>query len=144
MEDHFHSYSPNHSYSCEARPLTNQIQQRLLVMAWDNLSSCGPFKLLKALGASEPCWVVASKPALRDTITPLNRLVSCHLKDRSTRQPYILDNMAMVANEEKRAGVLHIDLHANQSCKCQWVSGSGLPDEAVPSVCPGRWCRVMP
>jgi hypothetical protein len=59
---------------------------------------------------------------------------------------YILNDVAMVADEEEGAAVLHVDLHADQACTelVDVMSGSEGIHNNIPSVCPGRWCRVMP
>ena len=89
-------------------------------MTWNDLALCRSHKLLQPLGGSEPRWVVSSKPPLWDSITPLLNNVSCCPLQRSFGKTYILNNVAMVTNEQVGATVLQIDLHADQSVCVTW------------------------
>ena len=63
--------------------------------------------------------MVTGKPALRDAVTPLvyvNAALAVLWLGKGRREgTYILDNVAVVTDEEEGAAFLHVDLHANQS-----------------------------
>lgn len=48
-----------------------QCQESLFVMSRNHPASSCSFQALETLSALEPCWVISSKPALRNTISPL-------------------------------------------------------------------------
>ena len=62
------------SSSGENLGLILESQEGLLVMSWNDLSLGGSLELLETLSATEPSWMVTSKPALGDTIAPLLRI----------------------------------------------------------------------
>lgn len=90
-----------HSLSKNLR-LRLQILQRLLVMTRNDLSSRRPLQLLEPLCALEPRWVITSEPSLGNSITP------------------VLDDVAVIADEEVSAHVRHVDLHANKAVGVSW------------------------
>ena len=52
--------------------------------------------------------------------------------------------MAVVRDEEESPTIREIQLHANQTYGASiWRRASGWTNYS-PSVCPGRWCKVMP
>lgn len=61
------------------------------------------------------------------------------------RRVHILDNMKMIRSEYQSSTVLQVDLHTDQACDlvlaCTFES---FFHAYGPSVCPGRWCNVMP
>jgi len=79
-------------------------------MSWNDLSLGCSLKLLQALSAAEPSWVVTSQPTLRDTVTP------------------VLNNMAMITDEQESSSLGHVDLHTNQTVSMtrQMVQGDAL------------------
>jgi len=66
-------------------------------MTWNDLAPRRPLQMLQPLGTLEPCWMVSRQPTLGDSVTP------------------ILDDVAVVADEEESTAVWHIDLHADQA-----------------------------
>jgi hypothetical protein len=69
--------------------------------------------MLQPLSAGEPSRVVSCKPALGNSITPLH--MSARFLEMAT-PTHILNNMTMVTDKEKSAGIRHVDLHADQAC----------------------------
>jgi hypothetical protein len=97
-------------------------------MAGYDLTLGDPLEVLEALGAPEPCWMIASQPALRNPVAPLKSISAwckyewLRLRSDSSFRPwwgkattYILDDMAVITNEEERSRVLHIYLHTDES-----------------------------
>ena len=112
-----------HACSRKARPLADQIHQCLLIVARDDLSPCCPLKLLEALCAAEPRWMITGKPALRDAITPLRTSQYTLVGRGGVRgETYVLYDVTMITDEEEGTGILYVDLHANQACECQHSS----------------------
>jgi len=88
-------------------------------MSGNNSSSCSSLDALQSLGAAEPSWVITSQPALWDTITPLweiPNVSNCPLfivwLAGST---YVLNDMAVIADEEEGTALGQIELHSDQS-----------------------------
>ena len=63
--------------------------------------------------------MISCKPTLWNAVTPLftrQQLFKCgHLYDT-----YVLNNMAMITNEQESATVGKVDLHSNQSIGVPW------------------------
>lgn len=57
--------------SCEHILLLLQCEKSLFVVARNHATACLSDELLQALRATEPGWVVAREPALRDAVAPL-------------------------------------------------------------------------
>lgn len=51
---------------------------------------------------------------------------------------YILNHVAVVANEEERATICHIDLHSDQAYMSVSRCSLELILPLIPSVCPGK------
>lgn len=66
-------------------------------MSRDDLSPRRPLQLLQPLCTPEPSWMISSQPALGNAIAP------------------VLDDVAVVADEEVGAHVRHVDLHADEA-----------------------------
>ena len=82
-------------------------------MTWNDSALGDPLEMLKTLCTLEPSRMISCQPALWDAITPLRRMSAA---DRGNGSTHILDDMAMIADEEVCAGLGHIDLHTDEAC----------------------------
>lgn len=57
-----------------------QVQESLLIVSRDDLTSRRPHQLLKTLRALEPSWMVSRKPTLGDAISPLHSVSKVELR----------------------------------------------------------------
>ena len=71
-----HVYTGSAFVLCKHLGLSLQVYERLLVMAWDDLTPCCSLQLLQTLRALEPGWVVSGQPALWDAVSPLWMLLA--------------------------------------------------------------------
>lgn len=96
-----------------------ELQERPFIMAWNDLTTSSPHELLETLRRPEPRWMVSSQPALRNPIAPLESIsILRTLPMQETT--HILNHVAMIADEQERSILRHIDLHANKSIRVAW------------------------